>query len=238
MRVCRPRGYAKKKQNQPSSSYHQIVLEINQNISACRFGQGVHTFSFPRVAFRRGPRPEGHGKAPRGKTITASSSCMPSLFGEKLRASAGRLSYAQPCGLLTFATHTRGEKERERERERERGGEKDGEGVRKRRRKRPIRHPSVPSVMELLHPLCGAAVLLRLSKHKHTHTAPASAVESMDGWFVGRQQLASGGGSPRGRTHSWSKGPCSRPSLISHPTLHYNTTHFGGLALDFRSTVQ
>ena len=110
VRVCRPRGYAKKKQNQLSSSYHQIVLEINQNISACRFGQGVHTFSFPRVAFRRGPRPEGHGKAPRGKTITASSvpssSCMPSLFREKLGArTSAWLVLCSDWGLLTFATH-------------------------------------------------------------------------------------------------------------------------------------
>ena len=61
----------------------------------------------------------GPGKAPRGKTITASSSpasspssCMPSLFG-------GKCPMARSCGHLTF------------------GGR--GEG------KRPIRHPSVPS---------------------------------------------------------------------------------------------
>ena len=55
-----------------------------------------------------GTRPEGPGKTPRGKAITASvslPSCMPSPCGEKsvLRCPA---VYVGPRGLLTFATHT------------------------------------------------------------------------------------------------------------------------------------
>ena len=97
-----------------------------------------------------------------------------------------------------------------------RRGREGGRG----KRKRPIRHPSVPPpVMELLHPLCGAAARPHccacLSKHKHTQ--PLSYGSRVDGWFADLQQLEVALVPRR------SRGPLSRPSLISHPTQHFNT---------------
>ena len=74
-----------------------------------------------------GTRPEGPGKTPPGKAITASPSlpsCMPSPCGGKSVLLRCPPMYVGPRGLLTFATHThaytqkegrKGEREREEE---------------------------------------------------------------------------------------------------------------------------
>ena len=84
-----------------------------------------------------GTRPEGPGKTPPGKAITASP--LPPIMHAiplrgKERAPRRPPMYVGPRGLLTFATHTHTHTLRRRE----------GRTKGRERRKRPIRHPSVP----------------------------------------------------------------------------------------------
>ena len=160
----------------------------------------AHTHShFPRWHFG-GERNEARrtGRSPRGKNNNGRPphhACHPI---------SGKSGYCPMLGLVVSWPSPRTQ---------ERGG---GRG----KRKRPIRHPSVPPpVMELLHPLCGAAprphCCACLSKHKHTQ--PLSYGSRVDGWFADLQQLEVALVPRR------SRGPLSRPSLISHPTQHFNT---------------
>ena len=141
LRLC----YAIAKQAKPL--YPQIVLNITNSFWHAHILISQDGFS------ERGKEARRTGKAPRGKTITASSSsspasssCMPSLFG-------GEMSYGSVLWSLDL---------RQRE-----GGER-GKGL------LDILQCRRPSVMELPHPSCGgggmdeAASLLRLSQHKHT----------------------------------------------------------------------
>ena len=153
-----------------------------------------------------GTRPEGPGKTPPGKAITASP--LPPIMHAiplrgKERAPRCPPMYVGPRGLLTFATHTHAytQKEgRKDQRERERGGK----GLLDILQCRPP-----PAVMELPHPLCGGGSLLTVAllACPNTNTLSSYSSSGVDGELVDR---------PSARAR-----PRARPATLgSHSSLN------------------
>ena len=169
-----------------------------------------------------GTRPEGPGKTPPGKAITASPShhaCHP-LAGERACSSAVLPVYVGPRGLLTFATHTHAYTQKGR---RTKGRERE-------RRKRPIRHPSVPpgpgrngitaSIVRRRQrwpPHCCASCL---SKHKHTQLQ-----QQWSRWIVGRPPVRPRPPARRPWGHTHCGGAGGRDQWLCLSFKHHSSPH-------------
>ena len=187
-----------------------------------------------------GTRPEGPGKTPPGKAITASPAshhaCHPLAGKERAPPLSSHVCWAAWSLDLRHA-HTRIHSEGRKE---GRKGERGGKGLLDILQCRP-------AVMELPHPLCGgsggwatASLLRFLLVQTQTHSATA-AVESMDSWSTARPPApalprpATLGSHPLRRGEGIN-GFVSRSSIIPHPISlepSNKARHSAGLALNY-----